>query len=170
MYVEISPRRSGKTVRLLTAAMKSQRESPYTSFIVCRNYHHKEDLKRELKRRFPLEYDLPEVVTSNFGNYHHVFIDDFDFHPNVENYLIKDSWYYVTTARKKRTIDDDDFFTRLVKEAYKLGCLDTSHQMTEDLYRKMILNYNDIPKDQLDLYYYNKFGNFVTNRNGANIE
>lgn len=129
MELEISPRQTGKTNRLVYAMAYRIQANPKDRFILAtHSMHYSREVVRKLRevlehslieRRFPDIYDRIHVV-SHREQYHslmigkkkdekfHTFVDEFDFLGFVP---IDEDGFYVTTPKRKRTAQEVlDFF------------------------------------------------------------
>lgn len=125
MYVEISPRQSGKTTRLVQAVINYlQQNTEHTVAVVGFNSRAKNELKEKISRQIN---DSNIVIDDNwahrvnflsgnlFGKYNsepnYWFFDEFSFlppsnllHPIYSN-VIENAYYCTTPASERRSID-----------------------------------------------------------------
>jgi len=114
MYLEISARRSGKTTRLINAAIIADLKGE-TVYVVTLNVCTAQDFKRMVSKIVPrnsIRFLGATQVTSGvrLGQRPRPegiswFYDEFDF-MSPENVIIKDNGYYATTPIKLRTKED----------------------------------------------------------------
>lgn len=110
MYLEISPRRTGKTTRLIEA-MKSALKCGYAVYFMSPNYR----MFKDMMQRFGMNtsyvtyiVDGAEFTEKTRGTDirgQRLFFDEFEFIDN-ERLVFSESGYYVSSLKRTRTITD----------------------------------------------------------------
>lgn len=116
MYLEISPRQTGKSLRLLSAAFKHILETAGTSIIVTTNLNQANSLKKKWQEHFPTQRkskDIKFVSASqiNDGFFYksdeRFFFDDFDYMKLTDD--LSDDFlmegYWATCPHTLRTLE-----------------------------------------------------------------
>jgi hypothetical protein len=110
MYLEISPRASGKTFRLITAIETELANNPRG--IVSLNtpsFRAFKAVREELKKGFQHRLVYRDKEASDLNPVVRRFYDEFDLIGGLGNNDIHETGYYVTTAARTRKIEELDF-------------------------------------------------------------
>lgn len=118
MYLEISPRATGKTYRLIQHAHKFLTSSVDSKVnIHCRHIRQATFIHDKLIELGHRKERIKLNLTTEPGNQN--YFDDFDYNPQyISPYFIDLNGYYCTSIAKKRKLgkeDETDFLLNLIK-------------------------------------------------------
>jgi hypothetical protein len=111
MYLEVSPRRTGKTTRLVRAIKQYIKEDAQTALVFTHSHSWANELGKLIgeRKRGQVEFMYNK---KNFDDYligcdrtvtQRIFVDEFDF---LDWYPIEINGYYVTTPKRQRSVAD----------------------------------------------------------------
>jgi hypothetical protein len=117
VYLEISPRGTGKTHRLIKSAIQYLEENSKNKVnIVSPSNRNAIRIKKQIGEYFKNRVFTNENMISDMETYIKCFYDEFDFNSNLKEV---DCWgYYCTTPRFIRNLDNldkNDFLIKLIK-------------------------------------------------------
>ncbi len=158
MYVEVSRRQCGKTLRLIKAIYDWLGENDCNiAWIVAINTLESRRILSQIqtryKHRVEVKQHMVDRIEKAIGDNYKYFVDEFDF-IDESKLLFNPNAYYCTTAKKKRDFenkDDYDLFTHLVKEAKRRNCFHSQEFTSHDYLKE------NLTSDQYDLEVKNEF-------------
>jgi hypothetical protein len=161
MYLEISGRRTGKTTRMLEAAIKAYIKGKRVAIFIMGN---KRNIQKQIEKLskdilidiypfvdthkikiFTSREDFKNSLlgTSLFTDDFHVFYDEFDYISKREEVILSLRGYYVTTPVKIRTLDNTKENDTLFKLLYMNSGTYVKHT-SETLAKEFTEYYNDM--------------------------
>lgn len=129
MYLEISPRRTGKTTRFVKAVKEWIKDENNVALIFCHQRSWARELGRQIgaRNRNSVQFIFGEKQFNDYligccrSERQRVFVDEFDF---MDWYPVDVEGYYVTTPKRQRTMgemisfllgENEDRFLQLIR-------------------------------------------------------